>query len=170
MGRLEEEKGISALIEAARMCPEIPFVIAGAGPLAETVDAASRKIPNLDFRGLVTQNESRDLLASSVACVMPSTWDEPGPLSSLEAMAVGTPVICYPVGGLAEYVSDATAGIICRSPEAGQLVTALRELCDDESGWEHLSANGVAASRTTHSPGHYLSSLERVYEEAIKAG
>jgi glycosyltransferase involved in cell wall biosynthesis len=94
--------------------------------------------------------------------VIPSLWDEPGPLSALEAMATGTPIVAYAKGGLAEYVSDARAGVVI-APDVQTLVDATTNLYDDRDRWEHFARSGPEAARATHSIDRYLDSLEHVY-------
>lgn len=169
LGRLAEEKGVKYVIEVAERCPEVPFFIAGDGPLRSMVCEADSRLGNLTYKGFANRAEALDLMSRSIACLIPSVWHEPGPLSCLEAMASGTPVVCFPVGGLSEYVSDANGGIVCRIKDTEQLASSVRELASNEIRWQEFSDNGVKASRETHSPERYLNSLEVVYHDSVKA-
>jgi len=167
VGRLAPEKGIEFVIDAARALPGTKFTIAGDGPLASLVERAAGELTNLEHVGFVGQKEARNLMRSAVACLIPSVWQEPGPLSCLEAMAEGTPVICFSFGGLAEYVADSSAGIVCGSPDSDSLVQAIRPLEADRDRWSPLSENGVSGIRERHTRPVYLDRLEAVYESAI---
>jgi len=166
LGRLSREKGIYDVIEAARRLPGTNFTVAGDGPMREEVVAAAATLPNLDYLGFVSGGDARDLIREAVACLMPSRWQEPGPLACLESMAEGTPVICFPNGGLAEYVADSSAGLVCGNSDPGDLVEAIERLVADPAEWKRLSANGPAGIAGRHSRAVHLDRLLGVYESA----
>ena len=58
-GRLSEEKGIDRILAACRLLPEIPFVIAGGGPLEELCRTCG--LPNVRFVGFKTGRDCRSL-------------------------------------------------------------------------------------------------------------
>ena len=151
----------------AELNPDTPDIFAGDGPLRHRVVEAAKAFPNIDYRGFVNKSEGSELVRRAIACAMPSLWEEPGPLVSLEAMAEGTPVICCPKGGLAEYVSDSEAGIVCRRADYREISTGVRMLETDSASWAKYSRNGLSAIVGRHSREKYLDSLEAVYGSAI---
>lgn len=170
LGRLSREKGIDLLLEAAPMLPEVRFRIAGDGPLRPEVEAAAATLDNVEYLGFVSKDEGRRLMRSSLACVMPSVWEDPGPLACLESMAEGTPVICFAKGGLAEYVTNAEAGIVCGQIDPETLIEAVLRLSSSREEWDRFSENGRAAVAGRHSLPTYLDALENVYRSAMEAG
>lgn len=167
LGRLTPEKGVRHLLAAARTLPDTRFRIAGDGPLRGEVEEAARSMENVEYAGFVSKEEGGRLIGSSLACLMPSIWEDPGPLACLESMAEGTPVVCFRKGGLAEYVSAADAGIICDRIDPESLSEAVTRIESDRPAWERFSANGRAAIAGRHSLSVYLDSLETVYRSAI---
>lgn len=167
LGRLTREKGVLDLIDAARQAPSLPFTFAGSGDLQEAVRSAAERKHNIEYVGLVPSSETASLLRGARVIAMPSHWSEPGPLSCLEAMAAGTPIVCFDQGGLAEYVRNARAGVVADSGVPA-LLQAVRMLHDDEDQWQALSAGGRDAAETTHSPGQYVLQVEGVYRAAIE--
>jgi glycosyltransferase involved in cell wall biosynthesis len=164
-GRLTEAKGVSDVLELARCLPDCAVTVVGDGPLAATVRGAEKELANLEYRGTVDRRDVGELLASARLLLMPSRWQEPAGLSALEAMAAGTPVIAYEVGGLAEYVRDAGGGVTVETrPQA--LIEACRRLIADEGEWSRCSQRGIAAAKKTHSPQRYLTEIEDVYRAA----
>jgi glycosyltransferase involved in cell wall biosynthesis len=165
VGRLAEEKGVVHVLELASRAPELPVMIAGQGPLESMVRDIAGCQPNVDYLGNLAAAEVATILRAARIVLIPSLWQEPGPLAALEAMAHGTPIIAYANGGLAEYVGDARAGAVI-TPEASALVQSTRELYHDRSRWEALARGGPEAVSATHSLELYLDSLEQIYARA----
>lgn len=166
VGRLVYEKGIVDVLTLARRYPTLTVRIAGQGELEDKVRAAASELPNLEYLGSLGYGDVTTMLRASALCVMPSRWQEPAGLSCLEAMAAGTPIVAYRSGGLSEYVEDAQAGVVVPW-DSNALASACVALRDDSAEWSKLSANGVAASRGTHSAGAYLSALCSTYDRAV---
>jgi glycosyltransferase involved in cell wall biosynthesis len=167
-GRLTPEKGTMDVLEVARRLPNVNITIAGTGRLSPVVRRASAELDNLQFLGHIPGDELSALVARARAVLMPSRWQEPGPLGALEAMRSGTPIIAYPNGGLAEYILDAGAGVI-RSDVRG-LENACRDLDSDADLWNTLSRGGLRAVLRTHSENGYVSRLVEFYERAVAQG
>jgi glycosyltransferase involved in cell wall biosynthesis len=167
-GRLTEEKGVREVLEMARLNPDVPVRVAGQGPLAPVVRAAAERCPNLTYFGAVTQAEVQMHLRASRVCLMPSSWPEPGPLACLESMAAGTPVVCYgDAGGLAEYVTDAGAGIaVAREP--GAFVAASSRLLTEDAAWREMSSHARLALKARHAPDNYVASLTRIFSGVVE--
>jgi len=170
VGRLSPEKGIEHVLEAAKLSPDIPFTVAGDGPLADRVTAAAAELENLAYPGFVENTESRSVLSNARVCVMPSLWNEPGSLVGLEAMSEGTPVVSYLRGGLAEYVADADAGLFSREESPRGLAEAVASLYSDKHAWNRFSEGGREATASLHSRAVYLDALEAVYTSALASG
>jgi glycosyltransferase involved in cell wall biosynthesis len=165
-GRLRPEKGVEHVLEAARRLPDIPVFVAGWGPLAERAEAEASRLPNLQFLGRLSPEETRALIRTARLAILPSLWSEPGALASLEAMAEGTPVVVYDVGGVAEYVADSGAGTVV-PPQVDALTKACVALHEDEESWRECSLKAAHAIDSTHSRESYLVQLERIYESAL---
>ncbi len=98
---------------------------------------------------------------------MPSRWQEPGGIAALEAMAVGTPVVAYANGGLAEYVGEVGGGRVIE-PDRAALARECASLDADRDAWEPLSARGAEGVATRHSPGTYAAAVERIYGRLVE--
>jgi len=170
IGRLTEEKGLRILLEAAQSSREIEWQVFGPGPLEEEVRRASEVIPNLDYGGSLELDQVSEQLKQVRAAVIPSIWEDPGPLACLEAMAAGTPVVCFPKGGLAEYVRAAEGGVISGEVGPEPLITAVEGLTDNPGLWQRLSRNGIQAVEERHDLGRYVDRLLEIYERAAHLG
>jgi glycosyltransferase involved in cell wall biosynthesis len=165
VGRLVEEKGILDVLQLARQMKEVSVTVVGDGPLRQAAAAAAEAQPNLVLLGAVDGARVRAVLRNARVAVMPSRWHEPGPLVALEAMSVGTPVAAYAQGGMEDYIRMSGGGQVV-DPDVKKLVSACRQLYEDETLWGRASARGRAAIETTHSAKVYAQSLEDVYDRA----
>jgi glycosyltransferase involved in cell wall biosynthesis len=117
-GRLSPEKGIDELVAATR---GMNVVVAGDGPLRDSVPGAL---------GFVPHDELDRLYARAAVVVLPS-HREGLPLSVLEAMAHGRPVVASAVGGIPELVEDGVTGLLVPAGDVGALRSALEGLLAD---------------------------------------
>lgn len=166
VGRLRPEKGVRDVVALAARLPDVRVTIVGSGELHDWVTDQARPLANLTVAGFLKTDEIGELLRRARILVAPSRWHEPGPLTAIEAMREGTPVVAYPVGGLAEYVADAGAGRVVPS-DVESLVRACRDIHDSARAWSELSEQAVSAVRTTHSRATYVDRIQRVYDAAI---
>lgn len=65
------------------------------------------------------------LLASASALILPSVY-EGLPVTVLEAFSVGCPVVCTPVGGMADVVTDGREGLVIPTPEPEDIAATVR--------------------------------------------
>jgi colanic acid/amylovoran biosynthesis glycosyltransferase len=139
IGRLAVEKGLPILFQSIQKLEEMGHVVTltlvGDGPdrkhlerLGATLGIDSR----LDFVGYAGQDEVIEYLGKSDIFVLPS-FAEGVPVSIMEAMSCGVPVVCTYVGGVVELVENEKTGLIVFPSDADGLCEAIaRYLCDDK--------------------------------------
>jgi glycosyltransferase involved in cell wall biosynthesis len=123
IGRLSSEKGISTLIEAFTSLKQssIKLQITGEGPLEKELQKKAANDSRIIFTGYRTGNELRESIRNCFAVVVPSEWYENAPLSVLEAMAYGKPVIGANIGGIPEMIDHEKTGFLYSSSNADEL-------------------------------------------------
>ena len=139
VGRLVEQKNHELAIRAMTQVPGATLAIVGDGPLRPDLErlAAELGAPVI-FTGV--RRDARALMGAADVVVMPSRW-EGLPLSALEALASGTPLVATNVRGLRELVTDGeNALLVPEEPEA--LAAALRRVLDDPTLAARLSEAG----------------------------
>ena len=82
------------------------------------------------FASSASAPTSGSLLAACDLVVLPSLY-EGLPLSLLEAMAAGKPVIATAVGGVAEAILEGESGLLVRPADPPALAAAIRRLVSD---------------------------------------
>lgn len=166
VGRLSEQKGVPHVLELAHRLPSTRFTIAGFGELEPLVRREAAALANLEFVGYAGRDRVESLLRTARLALMPSSQPEIGPLASLEAMAVGTPIVGYENGGLAEYVRDAGGGKVVEA-SVDALQHACEEVYHDPVTWSELSGKAVTAIAKRHSPRAYAERLHEVYRSVV---
>jgi glycosyltransferase involved in cell wall biosynthesis len=120
---LSAYKRIDLAIEACnRLGAELRVV--GSGPDRRRLESLAG--PTIRFEGYVDEATKLDLLAGARALIFPG--EEDFGIAPVEAMAEGTPVVAFGVGGLTETVIDGTTGVFFREPTAEALMEAMRRL------------------------------------------
>jgi glycosyltransferase involved in cell wall biosynthesis len=169
-GRLEEEKGVDILLEASRLCPEIPVRIVGDGAdeprLRELADRLA--LSDCVFLGPVWGDEMDLLLGRSRLVVVPSKWHENYPYVVLQAFAAGKPVVGSNRGGIPELVVDGDRGILYEAEKPSELAGAMRDLWEHPDTAAEMGARGEAFVRGSFGEQTFVERLLAVYLEVVR--
>ncbi len=129
VGRLSAEKGAKIFAEAARRAGQRAIFI-GDGPAADELRAL---YPEAKILGWKSPAEVKQLMRAARALVFPSVWYEGQPLTVLESLGLGTPVIVSDVCAGREAVQNGVNGLWFKSADPESLASALRQLSDDDT-------------------------------------
>jgi glycosyltransferase involved in cell wall biosynthesis len=155
LGRLFPRKGHDDLLrgfaEIAQMHPAARVVFAGSGDIANTRALAELLgvADRVEFLGWITGERKAAELARAAIFALPS-HQEASPVSILEAMSAGTPVVATNVGGIPDVVHDGITGLLVEPRNPVMLGRALNALLDDPALGMQLAERAAAAmeSRT----------------------
>jgi glycosyltransferase involved in cell wall biosynthesis len=114
VGRLSAEKGVHTLLRAwTRFKETIPLRIVGDGPLRTELEnyAACNSLSPVCFLGRLDHAETQEAIREALSLILPSECYENFPMTTVEAFASGTPVICSRLGGMQEIVKDHQTGL-----------------------------------------------------------
>lgn len=170
LGRVGYNKGSFDLIRAVKLvsdsCPKVNVAIGGDGDVSEAqrLVREMRLEEHFEFLGWVTGDTKKLRLRTSGVYVLPS-YSEGLPMSVLEAMAAGLPIISTPVGGIPEAVTDGVEGFLVQPGDVEALADRIGRLLADP---ELARRMGEAARRkveTTFSAEVLLPQLEAMYAE-----
>ncbi|MBN8453663.1 glycosyltransferase family 4 protein [Accumulibacter sp.] len=147
LGRLGRAKGVLVLLEAAAMLvaagSPVRLWLGGDGDV-EGCQIYARKLgiaERVEFLGWVSGKHKRRLLKTAGVYCLPS-FNEGLPISLLEAMAIGLPVVTTPVGGIPEVVSDGVEGFLVAPGDAAVVAARLGELIGDPQLARRMGALG----------------------------
>ncbi len=156
VGRLAPEKGHLVLIDAmarlARAGTALHARIVGGGDLADTIAAAVRDAgldDCVDLVGEVAPSDVRPLVESSDIFCLP-TFDEGLPVSIMEAMATGVPVVTTYVNGIPELAVDGVTAMVVPAGNADALADALAVAATDTELRARLAGAARTAVETHH--------------------
>ncbi len=169
VARLDPQKGLGDLLAAAAQVPDANFVIAGEGPDRERLEGTARSLGLDDrVRFLGHREDVPDLLKSCDVFVLPSLY-EGFPLSVVEAMASGRPVIATAVGGTPEAVSDGENGLLIPPGDPSALAAAIRSVLSDPVLARRLGSAGRERAFRKFSAAEMVRQVVRLYEDILKA-
>jgi glycosyltransferase involved in cell wall biosynthesis len=167
--RLHTQKGHDYLLEAAAQVPDAVFVLAGDGEERARLEDRARQLQVADrVRFLGNRQDVPALLACCDLFVLPSLY-EGLPLSVLEAMAAGRPVVATAIGGTDEAVIDGVTGLLVPPADAGALATAIRRVLSDPQLAAALAAAGRAAVTEKFSSQAMVRNTARLYDELLQS-
>jgi glycosyltransferase involved in cell wall biosynthesis len=151
---------------------EAKFVIAGEGPM----DSSLRKLveslgveDSVKFLG--HRSDVPDLLRGATVFARPSTL-EGMPLTVLEAMATGLPVIATPVGGTPELITDGQNGFLTPVGDFRALADAIVDVLSDLERASNMGQRNLRTVRDEYTWERVVEHTEALYYEMIpeKAG
>jgi glycosyltransferase involved in cell wall biosynthesis len=166
LGRLEEAKGINLLLEAWRLSKAGSgrrLRIAGTGPSEEHIRSMAMLEDNVHYLGHLDRREVAAAMQHCGVVVIPSLWYEGLPLTFVEALAHGRPVIVNHGTSTASMVTDELAW--CVRPTVGSWRETIDMITQDD-----IEARGMAARKLyseTCSPPAALKSLLQIYEDLL---
>ena len=158
VGRLSNEKGVDMLLEVAATLP-YPLYVAGTGPLAAALQEEYGRLENIFFLGHLSSEGVVGLVKQARAMVIPSVWYENNPLSVIESLCMGTPVIGAEVGGIPELIREGD-GRLFRMGDKEELAAAITEMMESTRCERDAIARRAQAR---FSEDRYWTELKRVY-------
>ena len=164
---LRPEKNHTLFLEAAKRVltkfPRAHFIIIGEGPERPSIEQTIASLQlgsNVTLLG--TRSDTPKLLASLDVFALTS-HNEASPVSILEALSCGVPVVSTRVGSVAESVHDQWNGFTVEPGDADALCERIKYLLWNRSTAEVMGSNGREHVQTHGS----LETMVRMYEHLI---
>ena len=167
-GRLASVKGLKTLVDAAADFPNKPFKIAGSGPLASELgkQTAQAGSDHVEIVGFQSGDRLLNLIRESIAVIVPSEWYENCPMSILEALALGRPVIASSIGGIPELISDGQDGYLFPAGDVAALKDRIERMLMNPGEAAEMGKRGREKVSTLFGPTTHYSKLMAVYDKA----
>ena len=168
IGRLMRQKGMPYLLEAFRIlhagAPGTTLVIVGDGEERDGLEKLARESGIADkviFAGI--RRDIPDLLAMFDIFTLASLW-EGQPITIMEAMAAGRPIVATDAGGTAEVLDSGRYGIIVPKEDPEALARSIRELLDDPARAGRLGEEARIRAEAELSSAAMTKKYEEVFE------
>ncbi|OGF51693.1 hypothetical protein A3H04_03500 [Candidatus Giovannonibacteria bacterium RIFCSPLOWO2_12_FULL_43_11c] len=172
MGRVSYEKSIDMAIRAmsviAKKSPEATFVIIGGGPEREKLEILTKRLgveKKVRFMGFLYGRELAQALQASDIFVTASK-SENFPLSVIEAMASGLPIVAVSALGLPEIVEDGRSGFLVSPDRPEEIADRVLKLFNNETLLEKYSSASRELSNR-YSKGGIALIHEKNYEDLL---
>ncbi len=165
IGNLQTAKGVADVVEAffAYALPQAVLVIAGTGPLWK---GFSRRASESGGRMILRGWQSHDSVARYLAaadCFVLASYAEGNPVTVLESLCCGRPVIGNSISAIAPLIEEGKNGLLVPPGDVPALGRAMRALPDIH--WEHTVIAQQAASR--YGWASVAQRISEVYGEAV---
>ena len=169
VARLDAQKEHVLLLEAMATIDKLPWVLQliGDGPLTFVVQKRARDLgvaDRVEFSGLCNDVPSR--LAAADVFVLASAW-EGLPLSILEAMRAGLPVVASDVGGVAESVDDGVSGFLVPRGDRAVLADRLMRLLGDGALRQKMGCAGRAMYEREFAFTVMYQRTQKIYQDVL---
>jgi len=171
VGRLNPQKNFSLFLDvAAELAPrfsELRFLLAGEGPEESMLYEKARALGLADhivFAGYVA--DTRQVYAAADILLMPSRF-EGLPMTLLEAMAMGLPVVASKLDGIAEVIEDGREGFLIESNDTHSFAERCAALLENPAKSSELAANARAKIEARFSVERMTSAVEAIYDQFL---
>ncbi len=159
VSRLVWHKGYPELAAAMRMVPDAALWVVGERLTSDRGPDMMALLRNAGLgerlRLLGYRDDVPELMAAADIFVLPSRF-EGLPMSVIEAMLTGLPVVAADVRGPAEQVVPEATGLLVPPGDASALAAALRRLVADQALRERMGAAGRERARERYDEGRVL--------------
>ena len=176
LSRFIRKKGCYELMEAyekiLKKFPNTRLVMAGDGPEHNRMKmwVKQRKLSAyVSFAGYVRESDKAQLLIDADLFVLPTNHCEGCPISLLEAMAAGLPVITTPVGGIPDIFIDGENGILIDHVSPHKIATAMERLLNDEDLSSKVQENNRREAWEKYEAAIVTKRMEAIYMEVASA-
>ena len=171
VARFEPQKDHLTLLRAMAGLKDLPWELEfiGDGPLLEATRAEATRLGlGKRVRFLGARKDVPERLAEAQIFALISNW-EGLPLTVLEAMRAGLPVVASNVGGVAEAVADGDTGFLVPRRNSGVLADRLCKLITDPALRRRLGVQGRIRYERDFTFDRMVDRTFAVYQEVLRA-
>jgi len=171
LGRFVGEKGVDTLLRAVAHSWQdgegVLLDLVGSGPLERAYRSLIDELgigDRVRFEGPLRGEPLAEAIRSSIAVVVPSTWDEAFGIVAAEALSCGRLAIVSARGGLPEVVEGMDT--VVPEGDAAAWAAALNRAAHD-AAWRTSQEQRTAAAAARFTPDRFVAGYVRVYEKVL---
>lgn len=159
VGRLVEQKNFKLLVNSfhrfSKLFPKTELNILGDGPLKDELISQVRDLNADNIHFLGNKSNVADYMRAADVFILTSKF-EGLPMTILEAMSVGLPVICTDVGGVCDIIDG--NGILIKNQEEDEVVDSLSKMMNKDERRTYANMSIKLSKR------YYLQNIVMEYE------
>ena len=169
LGEIGKRKGcydIPAVVEqVARVIPDVRFIIGGSGEIDNIKELLSERNiqKNVEFPGWGKRPLKKISYCEKLICFFLPSYYEGMPMSILEAMGYGLPIVSTDVGGISKIVRNGENGYLCKAGEVMKLSEAIISLLQDTSLANTYGKNSFQIVENEYTLESHLIQIEKIY-------
>jgi len=173
VGRLSAAKGLPILLESLAALksshPEIILTVVGDGEDRAELEQMTARLElnnNVKFVGYKSQAEVREYMQETDVFVLPS-FAEGVPVSLMEAMAAGVPVVTTQIAGVSELVENGVSGYIVPAGDSTTLAERIKTLLTEPQLRSQFGTAGREKIEKEFNLNHEVARFYRVMTAAL---
>jgi glycosyltransferase involved in cell wall biosynthesis len=174
VGTLRVQKAYEVLIHASvrlrERHPGLRVVIAGGGPERERLLTLIAQLGLSEVVTLLGRRLDVPNLLQALDVAVSCSDFEGSPLSVMEYMAAGLPIVATRVGGVPDLIESGVHGLLVPPGEPDTLAGAIEELLSDRERARSLGANARERRRREFDIDVMVANVEALYEELLSDG
>lgn len=169
VGRVEEVKGTSILIEAFKKMPEENLIIIGNGPMSDIVKEiiAKENLSNIIYLGYQEHDVVNDYMKSAYGFIFASQLYESFGLGIVESYSFGVPVIVGDGGNAAGLVISEYTGLIFARDNTDELCACVKRLSGMPDIRKKMSVNALQIYEERYTPEKNYYMLMQIYKDCL---
>ncbi len=175
-GRIIPEKGIKELLSALKLVKYKNFKLLVLGASLNELkvkttfeEMIDKKIIELQdkviFTGYIPHKNISDYYAIADIAVLPSIWDDPAPLTIIESLASGVPLITTNSGGIPEYATSNSAIILKRNDQLINEIAKSIDLLLTSDDIRNKMAHSAKKDSISFSTNNYFKNFKIIIED-----
>lgn len=170
-GQAVKGKGLEVLVKAlAQVRGDWCLTAISSGPRLPVAQALAQRYGisgRIEFIEWLPQEALAGYYRAADLFVLPSVWDDPGPLVGIEAMSFETPVLAFAVGGISDYVQDGKTGLQAAEVSVAGLAQGLQRALDGHVDLLALGRAARALVAQQHGRNRHIDQLQQIYRDVL---
>jgi glycosyltransferase involved in cell wall biosynthesis len=168
MPQKNHELLLNAFAQGPAADPSAHLVLVGDGVLREKLQQQTKHLGiahQVHFLGL--RSDIPDVLGASDVFVLSSDW-EGNPLSVMEAMASGLPIVSTAAGGVPDMFEHGTHGFVAPVGDAPALSDGMNALLHDKEARRSMGASAGRRAKEKYDVATMVRAYEEIYEQLVE--
>jgi len=172
LGKLSEKNGIFTLVQAMKHIPEVKLKVAGEGEMGPLLKeyVAREGLKNAEFLGFMAEEKLKKLMQECYFTVFPSLCYHNCPMSVLESLASGKPVLASNLGSVPEFVEDGVDGFLFEPGDPTDLAEKIKYLFRKPLLVKKMGIAGRLKIESRFLSETYYPRLLKIYQRLLQGG